>query len=372
MNRQHQTSQVSKGKTGTEPRTLVILTPGFPKDEEDSTCLPTQQAFVRALNKYYPGLQIVILAFEYPFSKETYLWHQNKVIPFDGWKKGKIKKSIIGISAWRALNRLRHERELLGLLSFWCGGPALIGNLFGRKYGVAHFTWILGQDARKGNRYIRWMRPRAAELVAMSDSLVEEFYRNYAVRPGHLVPNGIDPALYPAGGAERDIDVLGVGSLIPLKQYDLFLSVICELRKHLPGIRSVICGKGPEEVRLRELIREKGLEDRVILTGERSHEDVLRLMQRCRVFLHPSSYEGFSGVCLEALYAGAHVVCLRPAMTTQVEHWHIAEKWEDMAGMAMDILSDPGTDHRPVLPYSMKDSAQAMMRLFDHKEAVIS
>src|ERR1700733_1651587 len=243
-----------------ETRILVILTPGFPKDEEDGTCLPAQQSFVRALNRHYPALQIVILALEYPFGKEPYLWHGNRVIPFDEWKKGKIKKLLMAISAWRMLNELRRGQKILGILSFWCAGAALVGNWFGRRYAVKHFIWVLGQDARKGNRYIPFIRPRAGELVVMSDTLGEEFHTNYAVRPGHLVPNGIDVSLYPTGQIRRDIDVLGVGSLIPLKRYDLFLSVIGELSVRWPGIRSVICGKGPEEARLRAAIRERGLE----------------------------------------------------------------------------------------------------------------
>ena len=44
-----------------DKKTLVILTPGFPKDEADSTCLPMQQQLIRALKVndavsqyYYP------------------------------------------------------------------------------------------------------------------------------------------------------------------------------------------------------------------------------------------------------------------------------------------------------------------------------
>ena len=46
---------------------LVILTPGFAKDETDTTCLPMQQSFIRCLNKMIPHLNIIILAFQYPF-----------------------------------------------------------------------------------------------------------------------------------------------------------------------------------------------------------------------------------------------------------------------------------------------------------------
>ncbi|MDP4148563.1 MAG: glycosyltransferase family 4 protein [Bacteroidota bacterium] len=360
-------TDVGPGSTGKRPRTLVILSPGFPKDESDSTCLPAQQLFVSALNRCFPTLQVVILAFEYPFSKEPYRWHGNLVIPFDGWNKGRLNKVLVWTKAWNTLNGLRHDRDVLGLLSFWCTACSLVGTWYGRRKDLPHFTWILGQDARR-NRYIRFIRPRPEHLVAMSDSLATEFRANYGILPRHIVTNGIDAAQYPRPARDasaRDIDVLGVGSLIPLKQYDLFLAVIRQMADRRPDIRSVICGKGPEEDRLRELIRKERLEDKVELAGERPHDEVLRLMQRSRVFLHTSSYEGFSTVCLEALYAGAHVLSLVKPTPLPVKHWQVADRWQDMAGLALGILQDPAPDHSPVLLYTMDDSARGMMRLFE-------
>jgi len=199
----------------------------------------------------------------------------------------------------------------------------------------------------------------------MSDFLADELYRNYAIRPLHIIPNGVDPSLYaPAGSQPRDIDLLGVGSLIPLKQYDLFLSAVRDLRDRLPGIKVAICGKGPEEEHLQALILELRLQDNVILVGELPHADILRMMQRARVFLHTSSYEGFSTVCLEALYAGAQVISFRKPMDAFIPHWQIAISKDDLIGKVLEILGDEGIDHSPVFSYAMDDSARAMMKLY--------
>src|SRR5450755_1723193 len=313
-----------------ESKTLVILSPGFPKDEYDSTCLPAQQLFVRALNVEFPDLKVIILAFEYPFSKLPYLWHRNRVIPFEGWNGGKIKKFSVWIDVWRVLHKIRKQNELLGLLSFWCTGPALVGKYFSKWHALKHFIWILGQDAREGNRFIPFIRPKASELIAMSDFLAREFQKNHFVFPKHIISNAIDQSRFSDQQVQRDIDILGVGSLIPLKQFDLFLAWLRELKNQIPELKAVICGKGPEENRLRKIIRDLNLQNHVILTGELSHDKVLRWMQRSRVLLHTSSYEGFSTVCLEALYAGAHVVSLCHPMASWVNHWHIADRWEEM------------------------------------------
>jgi hypothetical protein len=91
-------------------------------------------------------------------------------------------------------------------------------------------------------------------------------------------------------------------------------------------------------------------------------------MQRTKVFLHPSSYEGFSGVCLEALSAGAHVISFCKAMKQEIEHWHITGSKEEMKQKTLDILQGPNADHSPGFPFLMSDSVNAVMRLFEYAE----
>jgi glycosyltransferase involved in cell wall biosynthesis len=351
-----------------KPPMLVILSPGFPADEQDTACLPAQQVFVRALNRNYPHLRVVILCFEYPRRRDRYSWFGNTVVAFNGWKKGRMNKLKTCLNACRQMAGLQRENEVIGILSFWCTGCALVGKYYAKWKGLRHLTWILGQDARKGNVFIPWIRPVARELVAMSNFLAEEFNRNYGVRPGHVIPNGVDPSLFTMGGLTRDIDVLGVGSLIPLKQYDLFLTVVKALSGELSSIRSIICGKGPEQNRLQQLIGQMGLAGQIRLAGGQSHMTALEFMQRSRVLLHTSSYEGFSTVCLEALYAGAHVISFCDAVGTPVKNWHVVSGIDEMIHLAKTLLLDERTVYEPVKLYTMDDSARKMMERFGYRD----
>ena len=354
------------------PRTLIILTPGFPSDEEDTACLPPQQVFVRALNRCYPQLRVILLSFEYPHRKDSYDWFGNRVIAFHGWRKGKVNKLFTLIAVWRILGRLRRENEVVGLLSFWCGPCALAGKYFAFWKRLPHFTWILGQDARAGNQFMRLIRPAAGDLVAMSAFLAEEFYRNYKIRPLHIIPNGIDTALFGAGYDHRDIDVLGAGNLTLLKRYDLFVSVVKGLSRHIPAVRGVICGKGPEREHLDAMIDLLDLQDNVQLAGEQPHKEVLRMMQRARILLHTSSYEGFSTVCIEALYAGAHVISFINAVDTPVKNWHIVANEEEMLAKALELLQSSDMVNERVQPFTMEDSVHSMMALYGYSEAAMA
>lgn len=343
---------------------LIILSPGFPANERDTTCLPAQQNFVKALNESFPEIKIIILAFDYPFSKEEYHWFGSKVIPFNGYARRKFSRVLLWRTIWKKMKRLEKENHVIGLLSFWCSDCALLAKKFGKKYSLKHYCWIMGQDAKKGNKYVKLIKPQSSELIALSDFLAEEFYRNYKTRPAQIIPNAVDPRLFSSPPIKKDIDILGAGSLIPLKRYDIFISVIDELKKQIPSITTVICGKGEEENNLRELIKRGGLEKNISMVGERPYHEVLKFMQRSVILLHPSSYEGCSGACLEALAAGAHVVSFTRAMNDEIDHWHIVNTQEEMTSQVSELLMTKTTKHVPVLPFKINDCAKQIMKLF--------
>jgi len=353
-------------------KTLIILSPGFAENEADSTCLPPQQQFIHTCTEEFPSVKLIILAFQYPFSNKPYQWRNATVIPFNGKNKSKLYRLLLWMRVWKYLNTLKKQYTITGLFSFWYGECALIGKWFGKRNSIKHFTWLLGQDARKGNKYVAFLQPRPGELVALSDFLVKEFEKNYHTSPAHIIPIGIDPTLYSAMPVERDIDILGVGALIPLKRYGQLIEVVKALKINSPNIRAVICGRGEEKNKLVLMIEKAGLKDSISLIGEKPHKEVLQLMQRSKLFLHPSSYEGFGIVCLEALYAGAQVISFCDPVNEQVPHWHIAKDIDSMITLSEKLLPAIGIDHSPVLPYTIRDTARSVMQLFDHKEAAIS
>ena len=158
--------------------------------------------------------------------------------------------------------------------------------------------------------------------------------------------------------------MLGVGSLIPLKQYDIFLGVIAEIKKQMPGIKALLIGKGSEKNRLEQLITQLELQSNVVLTGELSYPEVLEQMQRAKVLLHPSSYEGFSGVCLEALYAGAHVISFCQAMTQEIKQWNIVSSREEMIQKTIAVLENPSTVYDKITFCTIDEVAKKMASLF--------
>jgi glycosyltransferase involved in cell wall biosynthesis len=347
-------------------KALVIISPGFPVNENDTTCIPPQQVFVKALKQCYPQLNIIVVSFQYPFEAITYKWYGVEVIALGGKARGGPYRLFTWKSALRALKDLNKKYEISGLLSFWLGECALIGKRFARKNNLKHYCWMLGQDAKAGNNYVKQINPDGDMLIALSDFLVREFSINYGIKPAYVIPPGVDTSLFkPLNNEVRDIDVIGAGSLIPLKQYDLFINVIKNLTQKFPHIKSVICGKGPEIESLKKQIVKLNLTDNVELKGELPHAEVLALMQRSKVFLHTSAYEGYGMVLNEALYAGAQVVSLVNPMNERHSNHHVPDNAERLPGMIEELLDNPNPVYEPVLVYQIQMVVAKIMALYN-------
>lgn len=347
-------------------KTLVILTPGFPASATDSTCLPMQQHFVKALTQYNPGLQIFVLSFQYPYSVSRYKWFGVTVMSFNGQNKGGLARLLLRRKLYSALKKINSNNSITGIISFWYNECAWVGKKFAARYGLKHYCWILGQDARQANTYPAALQLKANELVALSDSLQDGFQKSHNIKPAFVIPPGIysTPSNIPA--KEKDIHLLAAGSLIPLKQFEILIAIVAAIKIQIPAVKAALIGDGPEMNRLRSLVEKYELQANITFTGELPYPGVLQYMQRAKVLLHPSSYEGFPGVCQEALAAGAHVISFCKPMKQDMEHWHIAASKHDMQERALAILQNPGIDFEKKIPFSMQATAEKMMRLFDN------
>jgi glycosyltransferase involved in cell wall biosynthesis len=348
-----------------KPDTLIILTPGFPKDESDSTCLPLQQALVKELHKNNPSLRLIILSFQYPFEKKQYQWHGITVISAGGKNKGGIQRRFTWRRIKQSLEKIHTTQHIKGILSFWCGETALIGHRFAAKHRLKHFCWICGQDAKAENKLVKKINPSSDELVALSDFIRDEFEKNHGVRPAHLIPPGVKPELFTQAGDTKVIDLLAAGSLIPLKQFGIFIELVAAILPRFPGIKAAICGEGSERKKLEKQIASSGLSNNILLTGELAHNDLLKLMQRTRLFIHPSSYEGFGLVNLEALYAGAQVISFVQPMQKEIPNWHIVKDREEMKDKITTLLEAAPVAIAGAPDFSIEKTARAFIDLLE-------
>ncbi len=127
--------------------------------------------------------------------------------------------------------------------------------------------------------------------------------------------NGIDLGAFSASGGNRDTDhVLAVGRLVEKKGLHVLVEALSLLAREGRAVRATIVGDGEEAGRLAALVAERGLQDRVTLTGPLVQDGVVDLLRRATLFCLPcligqdGNRDALPTVLLEALACGLPIV----------------------------------------------------------------
>jgi glycosyltransferase involved in cell wall biosynthesis len=183
-------------------------------------------------------------------------------------------------------------------------------------------TWHEFWGPEYWREYVGWPAPLAAAIERLSlrqgDAIVTPSSETMArlVEQGvpqervSVVPNGVDLDLIDnvEPSTER-FDVLYVGRLIAHKHVDLLIEAMVELRVDDRPVTCAIVGDGPEFSTLENLVNRFGLDKRVQFFGNlQSHSEIFGLMKSARVFVLPSTREGFGMVVAEAIACGLSVI----------------------------------------------------------------
>jgi glycosyltransferase involved in cell wall biosynthesis len=344
---------------------VVVLTPGFPEDENDTTCLPAFQQFALSLKKQYPSIEIIVLSFQYPFECKEYEWYGIKVMAIGGSNKEGAKRFMTWAKAYRQLQKIRNQKIIIGLLSLWLTECSLVAKYFAKLNGLKHYMWLIGQDAKLSNQYIKRIQPKGKYIIAMSDFLKEEYQKNHHEVPFMVAENGINEYAFPKLNTEqRSIDILGVGSLIQLKNYELFIEIIAELKVMYPRITALIAGIGEEEQHLKALVETLNLQSNITFAGLVSHTKVFDLMNDSRIFLHTSHYEGNSTVLMEALYSGCYTYSTCSLSNRLTENLSVLKTKADFVKEISMQLEKNELNSNRITFNSMDQTATKIMNLF--------
>jgi glycosyltransferase involved in cell wall biosynthesis len=125
-----------------------------------------------------------------------------------------------------------------------------------------------------------------------------------------IIPNGVDlQHIRSINPSDETSDIIFVGRLIKEKHVDLLVRAFGILSSEQPQLRLLIIGEGPDQDVITKIIHALSLEDRIVIRGfQDNHDKVIALMKSAKVFVNPSTREGFGITALEALACGIPVV----------------------------------------------------------------
>ncbi len=175
--------------------------------------------------------------------------------------------------------------------------------VWGRKYWK-QYIGILGEVAYLIER-VSALLPD--EIIAVSQHTEKKLKKELKVKTNiSIVPNGIDLAhIKSIKPSKIKSDVIFAGRLLSHKNVDMLIKAISELKKHHPKIKCIIVGNGPEKIKLMKLAEKLDLKSNIaFIDFLENHDDLYALMKSSKVFVLPSTREGFGIVVLEANACG--------------------------------------------------------------------
>ncbi|NWF51319.1 MAG: glycosyltransferase family 4 protein [Ignavibacteriaceae bacterium] len=315
---------------------ILFLTPGFPKDENDFYCIPPLQEFLIKFHQTYPSVRISVITFQYPYQEKAYYWNELNIIPLGGMNS-KIKKLRVWLNCIVEASKIHNDSPVTAIHSLWVGECAMLGNFLSKKFNCEHFCTLMGQDVKASNWYLKLLKKRKIIFIALSLNQANKFYKITERKVDEIIHWGIDDQNF--YNNQRDIDLLGVGSLIPLKNYSLLIEAVKHALRIKPTIKCKIAGIGPELSRLKQITEEKGLSNNIEFTGLLSRQEIFKLMQRSKILVHPSRFEGSGFVFAEALVNGMNIVSFNVGYAQAHPKWFIAKNNEEFISIIEKILS---------------------------------
>ena len=340
---------------------LLLITPGFAADEADSQCIPPLQLYVRKLAERQE-INISILALHYPHRMDEQRWHGVPI--YSCHSTGSFRKLKAWRNAYRWLYSIQRHRPIDGIHSFWLNDSSLLGRRFSRKLKVPHWTTLMGQDARSSNRYLKWLPVDKLYTIALSPFHNETLRETTQQQADVIIPWGLDPEELQEEEGEKEIDLLGVGNLIQLKDYELFVRLVAQLVASGQAVKAVIIGKGPERSYLENLAEELGIAKYLQFTGAMARGAVLEYMRRSKVLLHTSTYESFGYVFLEALANEMQIVSRPVGIAPQLEYCQTGHSPEELLQYLQSALVS-ASPARSLLPYSIDRTVDQYLALYN-------
>jgi L-malate glycosyltransferase len=151
-----------------------------------------------------------------------------------------------------------------------------------------------------------------SENVAVSKTTAKNLYSVGIHHEIIIIPNGIDlrrvKSVLPSS---ESTDIIFVGRLIKEKHVDLLIHAIELITHKNPNIRVLLIGEGPEYTNIKNLIDGKKLNNTIHLSKfYDNHDDLIAQLKSSKVFVLPSTREGFGISTLEALACGLPAVTI--------------------------------------------------------------
>ena len=191
--------------------------------------------------------------------------------------------------------------------------------------------------------------PNLNQIICVSGSSKQDIVKEFQVEQNKIaiILNGIDVEKFVPNekGVNEGYRLITTASAdIPLKGLKYLIKALPGIVENFPDTSLDVIGKSPTDSKIRQLIEELGLEEKIQFHSGISAEEIVNLYHVSTVAVIPSLYEGFGFGAGEAMSCGV------PLISTH-------------SGGLRDVVEDCALK---IQPESVRDIQEAVIQLFQN------
>ena len=158
-------------------------------------------------------------------------------------------------------------------------------------------------------RSVRWARSfvyKRAKKVVFQTEFARDYFSKSIRKKGVIIENPITIEKLPRKTETQTFKMIAVGRLEPQKNFEMLISAFEKFQKSNQEYSLQIFGRGSQKEYLQELIKQKGLPEKIVIRD--FSNEIFKELASSDFYVASSNYEGISNSMLEALCIGLPVV----------------------------------------------------------------
>lgn len=220
------------------------------------------------------------------------------------------------------------------------GGPTeVVGGGFATENRI--FGKLTAPDEKIEHQLLNAVA-RFDRIVVRGKSAREFLRARQVATPINTITAGIDSDVFTPAQTDKRYDLVFLARLSDVKRIDVFLEIVSRIQKqHIPDVRALVIGDGPNRELADHLVSNAGIADNVTMLGQR--DDVAGLLNQSKVFVLTSRSEGLSQAMVQAMLCGL------PAVVSNVGS--LADLVNENCGALVDENENPDAYVLPIVDF---------------------
>lgn len=271
---------------------------------------------------------------------------------FSIWRHQNIHSIVSSYTAWflnrKLISDFIHQHNINIIHAEYIIPDGYLAYRIARKFKIpflvtTHYEFRYFQTAI--SRSIALKVLRNASFVTPLNYTAMKLFQNHGVQNIRIVPHGIEEIFLktsPKPHHDGVINILSIGALIPLKNFDKVIRALANLKAKF-NFHYTLVGSGPEDKNLSRLVEETAINDRVTFIKKVPYEAIAEEISKHDIFVMPSYFESFGRALTEAMAVGLPVICAKHTgihgyFTEGVEGFSVDHKTQQELEEKLDLL----------------------------------